>query len=123
MKTQNVLLALLLTLLSLNGMSQTAAKPKKTGDEWHAAGDAIPRSKEFADQLTKELALDETTKKKVFQAYLANTKTVDEIKMGTVEEEKKQALKANEDAFNETLKGILTKDQYTKYLSKISKIK
>src|SRR5438045_1188879 len=119
MKTNKLILVLSFALISLNSIAQSSTKPKKTGDEWHAAGEAIPRSQAFAASLTKELNLDEANNKKVFQAYLANTKTVDEIKMGQVEEEKKHALKANEDVFNETLKGILTKEQFTKYLAKI----
>ncbi len=110
-----------LFLVTLMGYSQ-ASPEKKTGNEWHAAGDAIPRSKEFADNLTKSLALDETTSKKVFQTYLANTKSVDEIKFGDGSDAaKKEALKINADAFSEKMKQLLSPEQFTKYVRSTTK--
>src|SRR5258706_9165961 len=119
MKNCTLLTLLLMTFLTVGSMAQSSStKSKKTGNEWHAAGDAIPRSKEFADRLTRDLALDETTSRKIFQAYLANTKPVDEIKMAPgSDEEKKELLNVNSAAFNETLKGILSPEQFTKYIN------
>ena len=113
---KKVILCLLVTFAAISVHAQPA-KPKKTGNEWHAAGDAIPRSKAFAEKIKKELSLDNATTQKVFQTYLANTKTVDEIKLGGGNEDQvKESLKANREEFNGKMKGILTKEQYEKYL-------
>ncbi len=113
---------LLPALLAINttaiaqSLSSPGAKPVKTGDEWRMPGDAIPRSQQFADELKKSLNLDPATTKKVFTAYLANTKPVDEIRMGTeTDKEKKLALRANQTAFEETLKGVLSPAQFDRY--------
>ncbi len=112
-----ILSALLILSVIVCCSAQTAqSKPKKTGSEWHAAGDAPARSKEFTDRLTALLTLDEATSKKVYDTYLANTKSVDEIKFSTDSETvKNEAMNANQDAFDEKLKSILTADQFTKY--------
>ncbi|HBK89195.1 MAG: hypothetical protein U0289_18245 [Cyclobacteriaceae bacterium] len=104
-------------LLSVTGQAQPKeAKPKKTGNEWHAAGDAFERSKAFADKWTKTLNLDTETSKKVYQLYLANTKPEDEIALGPgTDQEKKTALKENQMAFDEKMKGVLTPAQFEKY--------
>jgi hypothetical protein len=54
--------------------------------EWHSINDAIPRAHEFTNRLTKELGLNDSTSKKVYDTYLANTKSLDEIKMGVADE-------------------------------------
>jgi len=117
MKT-NILFSLLI-LVSVCSSAQTTTRStqKKTGNEWHAAGDAIPRSKEFADRLTKELGLDAATAKKIHDTFLLNTKSIDEIKMDSGSEaQKRELLKSNKEAFNELLKLILTSAQFNKYL-------
>jgi hypothetical protein len=80
--------------------------------------DVFLRSRSFADSLTKALGLDAAASKKIYDAYLANTKPVDEIRMtpGSAEE-KKEKMKANHEAFKETLKGILTPGQFKGYLT------
>jgi phage FluMu protein gp41 len=94
----------------------TGAKPVKTGNEWRMPSDALPRSQQFTDELTKTLNLDEATAKKVFTAYLANTKSVDEIRMGGgSEKEITSALLTNQIAFETTLKGILSPAQFEKF--------
>ena len=108
---------LVVTSLCAYGQADSKAKPKKTGNEWHAAGDAPLRSKEFADRLTKELGLDGETSKQLNNTYLANTKAVDEIKFGQGSDtDKKVALKENESIFDLKIKGILTPEQFEKYL-------
>jgi len=93
-----------------------AEKPVKTGNEWKMPGDAIARAQNFANDLKKSLGIDDVTSQKVFKAYLDNTKPVDEIPMLPIsEDEKKERLKANKIAFNETIKGLLSADQYSKY--------
>lgn len=95
----------------------TISKPVKTGNEWHMPGDAIKRSQDFAENLKKDLGLDDATTKKVFNAYLGNTKSVDEIGVLSMsEKEKKEKMKANKTAFDEKLKGILSADQFSKYM-------
>ncbi len=94
-----------------------AGKPVKTGNEWKMPGDALERAKKFTDKLKSNIGLDDPTSKKVFSAYLANTKSVDEIPVLPIsEEEKTSRLKANKIAFDETLKGILSPAQFDKYL-------
>jgi hypothetical protein len=96
--------------------SLPAGKPTKTGDEWKMPGDAMTRAKKFTETLKTSLNLDDATSQKIFQAYLANTKSVDEIPMLPVsDEEKKAKLKANRVAFDDKLKGILSDDQFAKY--------
>ncbi len=115
---KHIAIAVLISL-SLISFAQTKqnARPKKTGNEWHAAGDAVLRSKKFADNMTAQLSLDETATKKVHDLYLSNTKPVDEIKMSPgTPEDKNELLKTNRDVFNDNLKKILTPAQFEKYL-------
>ena len=101
----------------------STGKPVKTGNEWKMPGDALTRSKKFSDNLKAKLGLDDATTKKVFQAYLANTKSVDEIPMLPITGDEKTArLKANKIAFDETLKGILSPAQFDKY-SKLATVR
>jgi hypothetical protein len=104
--------------------SLPAGKPVKRGNEWKMPGDALTRSKKFTDDLKSNLGLDDATSQKVFKAYLANTKSVDEIPALPIsEDEKTNRLKTNKLAFDETLKGILTPEQFDKYLKKEADMK
>jgi len=96
--------------------SLPAGKPVKTGNEWKMPGDAMTRAKKFTETLKTSLDLDDATSQKVFQTYLGNTKSVDEIPMLPIsEDEKKAKLKANRAAFDDTLKGVLSPEQFAKY--------
>ena len=114
-----LVMSLILVLTGKNSFAQgpEPVRPVKTGDEWKMPSDVFQRSRSYADSLTRALGLDAAASKKIYDAYLANTKPVDEITMtpGTAEE-KKEKMKANHEAFSETLKGILTPDQFKKYL-------
>jgi hypothetical protein len=127
MKKFNVLMMLLLALTSLRTLAQSDTShsiPVKSGNEWQMPRDVLIRSKNFADSLQKLLGLDEPTKKKVFDAYLANTKPVDEIRVsGQPEQQKKAALAANQEKFVQTMKGILTASQFERYVKWIDKEK
>lgn len=120
MKKTIILSLLILAASSIKTFAQTddkATEPIKTGNEWQMPKDVLLRSKAFADKLKEDLGLDEATTKKVFDAYMGNTKSVDEIKMGHgSEKEKKQQLAANRQEFNKNLQGILTPAQYAAYL-------
>ncbi len=111
---------MLLALTSLRALSQTddqATKPVKNGNEWQMPKDVLLRAKTFSENLQKSLILSDTITKKVFNAYLGNTKSVDEIRMGQgSEKEKKAALTANQEKFDQTLKGILTPAQFENYI-------
>ena len=110
---------MLLTVANIQLSAQTSnpQKPVKTGNEWKMPSDVFKRSKAFADSLQKQLGLDAVQTKKVYNAYLANTKPLDEISVQPIsEKEKEAALKANKAAFNETLKAIFTVAQYSKYV-------
>jgi hypothetical protein len=109
----------LLALTSMKALAQSdnqAAKPVKKGDEWQMPKDVLLRAKSFSESLQKSLNLDEATTKKVFNAYLGNTKAVDEIRMGQgSESEKKEALAANQAQFDQTLKDILSPAEFDNY--------
>lgn len=109
---------LLLSLSSLRLAAQTAApeKPIKTGNEWKMPGDVLKRSKAFADTLRQQLGLTAEQTKAVHDAYLANTKPLDEIGVLPISDKEKQnRLRANKAALDETLKGIFTASQLEKY--------
>ena len=120
MKKVTVFSFILLALTSLKALAQTddqATKPVKSGDEWQMPKDVLLRAKNFSDGLQKSLGLDEATTKKAFNAYLGNTKSVDEIRMGHgSEKEKKEALAANQAGFDQTLEGILSPAQFDNYI-------
>lgn len=120
MKKVTLFSFMLLALTSLKALAQTddqATKPIKSGDEWQMPKDVILRAKNFSEGLQKSLGLDEPTTKKVFNAYLGNTKSVDEIRMGQgSDKEKKDAIAANQAEFDQGLKGILTPEQFSRYL-------
>jgi hypothetical protein len=115
------LTATVLLLFAFNNLfaqqSLPAGKPVKTGNEWKMPGDALDRAKKFTDLLKTNIGLDDATSKKIFSAYLGNTKAVDEIPMLPISDEEKAARqKANKATFDETLKGILSPAQFDKYL-------
>jgi len=122
MKKVTVFGLLILGLSGMRAMAQTeaeakAALPIKTGNEWQMPKDVLTRSKNFAENLQKKLGLDDATTKKVFNAYLGNVKSVDEIRVSTKSErEMKEALAANHAEFNQVLKGILSPVQFEGYL-------
>jgi hypothetical protein len=132
MKKVIVLGLLILGLTGMRAMAQTeaeakeaetkeaevkASKPVKTGNEWQMPKDVLTRSKNFTENLQKTLRLDDATSKKVFNAYLGNAKSVDEIRVtGKSENAMKEALAANQAEFKQVLKGILTPEQFEGYL-------
>ncbi len=110
-------LSMLLLLTTANNLFAQQDKPVKTGDEWRMPTSAIIRSRHFADTLTQTFKLDAATNQKLYDVYLANTKPVDEIPMLPIsDDEKKNRLKANKAAFDESIKGILTTAQFATYL-------
>jgi len=117
---KNILIGIMLlalTSIQLSAQTNKPQKPVKTGNEWKMPSDVFKRSKAFAGNLQKELGLDSMQTKKVYDAYLANTKPLDEISVQPIsEKEKEAALKANKAAFNEKLKEIFSAAQYSKYI-------
>jgi hypothetical protein len=113
--------ALILGISSSCVLAQSAlptGKPLKTGNEWKMPGDALERSKAFSDSLKSALSLNDETTKKVFNTYLANTKSVDEIAvMYKTGDERKSALKANRSKFDQALKEILSPQQFKDYMA------
>jgi hypothetical protein len=97
--------------------SSNAPQPVKSGDEWQMPKELLTRAKNFSENLQKALGLDEPTTKKIFSAYLGNTKSVDEIRVGNdSEKEKADKLAANRAAFDQGLKGLMTPTQFDGYL-------
>jgi len=124
MKTQLLLSILLLSLLSAKLLAQTvgeASKPVKTGNEWKMPIDVFKRSQAFADDLKQKLGLDSIQTKKVYEAFLNNTKPSDEISVMPDGDVKKAKMKANQEAFKIELKGILSLKQYDNYLKMAGK--
>lgn len=121
MKKTVVMLALISGITFSAAMAQSAlpsGKPVKTGNEWKMPGDALERSKKFSDSLKLVLSLNDETTKKVFNTYLANTKSVDEIAvMYKTGEERKSALKANRIKFDLALKEVLSPQQFNDYMA------
>ena len=119
MKSNIFLGLLLLAIPAAHLYSQTGApqKPVKTGNEWKMPSDVFKRSRAFSEKLQRVLGLDSVQTKKVFDAFLANTKPLDEISVLPISDKEKQAaIKSNKLAFNDTLKHIFTEVQYKKYL-------
>jgi hypothetical protein len=119
MKKKVLIGIMLVTVVSIQLSAQTTKpqKPVKTGNEWKMPSDVVKRSKAFADNLEIKLGLDSVQARKVRDAYLANTKALDEISVQTISENEKEVkLKANKAAFNEKLKEIFTAAQFSEYL-------
>jgi hypothetical protein len=109
---------IVLLLVCNRGFAQSAdsSTPVKAGNEWQMPKDVLVRAKNFSQDLKKSAALDDATTQKAFNLFLANTKPVDEIRMGQGSaKEKKDALAANNAAFDQRLKDILSVDQFQRY--------
>jgi len=118
---KSIFLALVLTgglASTLSAQSKDGgALPVKSGNEWQMPGDVVRRSRAFATNCQKLLGLDSVTTQKLFELYLGNTKSVDEIRVGNAtDKDKKAALDANQQAFNERVRGVLTAAQFERYL-------
>lgn len=118
MKKKLLGLMVLTIIVTVNAVSQTTPqKPVKSGNEWKMPDDVFKRSETYSSNLKIKLGLSDSQTKKVYDAFLANTKPVDEIQISPgSDEEKKIKLKTNKAEFNETLKGILSPAQFDKYL-------
>ena len=117
MKKVSLSVVVLLTLCQHSSAQTTdSSTPVKVGNEWQMPKDVLIRSKNFSEDLKRSAGLDDTTTQKAFNLYLANTKSVDEIRLGSGSvKEKKDALAANGLAFDQHLKTLLTADQFEKY--------
>jgi hypothetical protein len=118
MKKVSWLSALVLIMVCKQSSAQTTDStiPVKVGNEWQMPKDVLIRSQNFSEDLKRSAGLDDTTTKKAFNLYLANTKSVDEIRLGSGSvKEKKDALAANGMAFDQNLKTILTAEQFERY--------
>lgn len=118
MKKVSWLSALVLIMVCKQSSAQTtdSTTPVKVGNEWQMPKDVLIRSKNFSQDLKRSAGLDDSTTQKAFNLYLANTKSVDEIRLGAGSvKEKKDALAANGSAFDEHIKTILTAEQFEKY--------
>jgi hypothetical protein len=118
MKKANFFCVLLLIAVCRQGSAQTtdSSTPVKVGNEWQMPKDVLIRSKNFSEDLKRAAGLEDTTTQKALNLYLANTKPVDEIRLGLgSEKEKKDALAANGLAFDQNLKNILTTEQFQRY--------
>lgn len=123
MKKKIALLSLL--VLSLLGVqttfAQTAPSTTTSSKADRAARpmpDAQTRATRQSKRLTQALKLDETTAQKVYEASLARTQKVDQIRTSaSSDQDKVAALKANHQEFEGKLKTILSEDQYSQYLT------
>jgi len=107
-----------LTLAGLHVFAQAKepSTPVKKGNEWQMPKDVLERSKKYSEGLRQSLGLDSLTTRKVFDLYLGNTKTVDEIRVGAgSEKQKKDALAVNQLEFDEKVKAVLSPGQSAAY--------
>ena len=119
MKKASFLAMLALVLVGEHSLAQSTnpSTPVKVGNEWQMPKDVLVRAKNFSQDLKRSAGLNDTTTQKAFNLYLANTKSVDEIRMGQGSaKEKKDALAANSAAFDERLKDVLSAGQFQQYL-------
>lgn len=99
------------------GQTGEPATPVRKGNEWQMPKDVLERSKKFSEGLRQSLGLDSPTARKVFDLYLGNTKTVDEIRVGAgSEKQKKDALAVNQLEFDEKVKFVLSPAQSAAYV-------
>ena len=84
MKKVSWLSILMLIMVCTKSSAQTtdSTTPVKVGNEWQMPKDVLIRSKNFSQDLKKSAGLDDSTTQKAFNLYLANTKSVDEIRLG-----------------------------------------
>lgn len=120
--------ALLLSLVSVPLLAQQATTPdapatNRTDRPNRAMRmqqdvDPATRARKMTDRMTKELALDEATSKKVYNLMLARADKMEALRKNSDDRRAKmQAMKAEADAFKSDLKGILTPDQFAKFES------
>lgn len=94
-----------------------APLPVKTGNEWQMPRDVLVRARNFSTYCQKLLSLDSATTQKFFELYLGNTKSVDEIRVGNgSEKDKKAALDANRQQFDQNVRPLLTPGQWDGYV-------
>jgi hypothetical protein len=110
------LLALVMACQHSAAQATDSSMPVKSGNEWQMPKDVLVRATNFSQDLKKSAGLDDPTTQKAFNLYLANTKSVDEIRMGQGSaKEKKDALAVNGQAFDQQLKTFLTAGQFQRY--------
>jgi hypothetical protein len=117
--TKKISFVAVLVLAGMHVFAQAGepATPVKKGNEWQMPKDVLVRSKKFSEGLQQSLGLDSLTTRKVFDLYLGNTKTVDEIRVGTgSEKQKKDALAVNQLEFDEKVKSVLSPAQSAAYV-------
>jgi len=108
-----------LVLTGMHVFAQTGepAMPVKKGNEWQMPRDVLERSKKFSEGLRQSLGLDSLTTRKVFDLYLGNIKTRDEIRVGVGSEKQgKDALDANQLEFDEKVKSVLSPAESAAYV-------
>jgi hypothetical protein len=120
MKKTMLISLVVLGISAIKVNAQTAAGrplPEKKGDEWQMPKDILLRSRDFSQKVKKSLSLDSATTKKVFDLYLGNTKTVDEIRIGSGSaEDKNDALAANQREFDQKIKELVNAKQFELYM-------
>lgn len=108
---------LLLAAMHVFAQSGEPATPVRKGDEWQMPKDVLIRSKKFSEALQASLGLDSLTTRKVFDLYMGNTKTMDEIRVKAgSDKQKKDALALNQLEFDEKVKSVLSPAQSTAYM-------
>ena len=112
-----VVFALLLSLnVSWAQDAEKAGKPKKSPEQ---------RSEMFVKRMTKELTLNPEQLERVKSLNLDRFKNIDEAKAAGSNDKRGLALKvkAINETFDTNLKGVLTPEQFTKYLTMKAEMK
>jgi hypothetical protein len=120
MKKTILISLMVLGIATISAHAQTATEsklPEKKGDEWQMPKELLLRSQAFSQKVKKSLNLDSAATKKVFDLYLGNTKTVDEIRVGNGSDaDKKDALAANQSDFDQKMKEVVSAKQFDLYM-------
>lgn len=87
-----------------------SSKPKKTADE---------RSAALTKKMTNQLGLDQAQQQRVAPINLDRFKKIEEVKTGNSanKSEVETKVKAINEEYNNNIKGVLSADQFTKFLA------
>jgi hydrogenase maturation factor HypE len=109
-------LALFISAGSIWAQNDIAPKPKKTAEQ---------RAEQFSKKMTKNLNLDGAQQERIKAINLDRFKQIDEARNGEAGKKKEVAakIKAINDTYLTTLKGVLTEEQFKKFEEMKSQLK
>lgn len=116
---------ILIFILNIGFSAFLTAQTKSEADRYQVSKEAAAdRATKKRDKLMQIVGSDATLSVNIYNLYFERLKKTDEIKGSTADNETKdKMLKANKDAFEIKLKGLLTTEQYNKYKAEKEKEK